>query len=150
MTLIKFKNSDYSDRNLFRPSVLGSFFNDFMNSDLMERNLFQSNPAVNITETNDKFIVELAAPGMKKEDFKIEVENKVLNIRAEKKDEKNEVNSRFIRREFSYSMFERSFTLPENVSNDAIAAEYEHGVLKLHIPKKDDAKQKPVREIAIS
>ncbi len=150
MTLIKFKNSDYSDRNLLRPSVLGSFVNDFMNSDLMERNLFQSSPAVNITETNDKFIVEIAAPGMKKEDFKIEVENKVLNIRAEKKDEKNEVNSRFIRREFSYSMFERSFTLPENVSNEAIAAEYEHGVLKLHIPKKDDAKQKPVREIAIS
>ena len=130
--------------------------------DFFSRNLFdwgQSNfapsgttvPAVNIRETNDAFEVEMAAPGMKKEDFKIELEGNNLLITSEKKNETEEENSRYFRKEFSYQSFQRSFTLSKDVVDaDKIIAKYEHGVLQLMIPKKEEAKQKPPRQIKIS
>jgi HSP20 family protein len=150
MTLIKFKNSNDSENLPYFPSIFGNFFNDFMNNDLVAKNVFHSVPAVNISETPDKFIVELVAPGMNKQDFKLEVENRVLNISAKKKEEKKEENARFTKREFSYTSFSRSFNLPEIVSADSISAEYDKGILMIQLPKKEEAKQKPVREISVS
>ena len=87
---------------------------------------------------------------MKKEDFKLAVENNVLSISSEKKEESKQENERYTRKEFSYSSFSRSFTMPEHVDTEAISAEYTNGVLKLTLPKKDEAKKKAVREISIS
>jgi HSP20 family protein len=110
-------------------------------------------PAVNIKETENSYEVEMAAPGMRKEDFKIELDNNVLTISSEKTEESPEGygNERYSRREFSYQSFQRSFTLPkEVVDEDKIEAHYQEGVLQLRIPKKEKAKQKPPRKIQIA
>jgi HSP20 family protein len=87
MTIVKFKNTGNAERIPFVPSIFGNLFNDFMYGDLVEKDVFKSLPAVNISEMPEKFIVELAVPGMKKEDFKVEIENRLLTIRAEKNEE---------------------------------------------------------------
>lgn len=150
MTLVKFKNARPIDRYTGIPSIFSDFFNDFITEDSLSRNVFKSIPAVNISETPELYRLEIAAPGMSKSDFKIEVENGVLSIQAEKKEEKSDENSKYTRKEFSYSTFNRTFTMPEHVNTESIAAEYVNGVLNLVLPKKDDAKKKAVREIAIS
>jgi len=109
-------------------------------------------PAVNIKETDNSYEVEMAAPGMTKEDFKIELDNNTLTISSEKSEESHEGDGkeRYSRREFSYQAFQRSFTLPkEVVDEDKIEAHYKEGVLQLTIPKKEKAKQKPPRKIEI-
>jgi|SRR5689334_3996622 len=109
-------------------------------------------PAVNIKETENSYEVEMAAPGMKKQDFKIELDNNILTISSEKSEESHEDDGkgRYSRREFSYQSFQRSFTLPkEVVDEDKIEARYRDGVLQLSIPKKEKAKQKPPRKIEI-
>lgn len=150
MTLIKFKNNN--DVNGFPafPDFFDRFFHDFISRDLHSRDVFQSLPAVNISETSDYYLLELTAPGMSKEDFKLEIENRKLVIRAELKEDKKDVNKNYTRREFSYSSFSRSFNLPDAVSADAISAEYKDGILKIILPKNDEAKKKPVKEIAVS
>ena len=110
-------------------------------------------PAVNIKETENRYEVEMAAPGMKKEDFKIELDNNVLTISSEKTEESREDNGkdRYSRREFSYQSFQRSFSLPkEVVDEDKIEAHYKDGMLQLSIPKKEKAKQKQPRKIEIA
>jgi HSP20 family protein len=149
MTLVQFKNKGL-DRQTSTPAFIGDFFSNFINDELINKNFFKSAPAVNISETADKFNVELAVPGLEKTDFKVEVENGVLSISAEKKSEVKDETSRFTRKEFSYSSFSRSFTLPEHVQAESITAEYTNGVLKLSIPKKEEAKQKAAHEIKIS
>jgi len=107
-------------------------------------------PAVNIKETDNAYEVELSAPGKKKDDFNIDVENELLTISAEFKSENNsEENGKYTRREFSYSSFRRSFTLPETVKDDDIKASYEDGILKITLPKKEEALPKPKRYIEI-
>ena len=109
-------------------------------------------PAVNIKETENSYEVEMAAPGMKKEDFKIELDNNILTISSEKSEESHEDDGKekYSRREFSYQAFQRSFTLPkEVVDEDKIEAHYKEGVLQLTIPKKEKAKQKQPRKIEI-
>jgi HSP20 family protein len=131
--------------------------------DLLARDLFDwgnSNfsmagttiPAVNVKETADSFEVEMAAPGMKKEDFKVELNNNVLTISSELKHENEEKDGdRYTRKEFSYQTFQRSFQLSkEAVDADNIKAKYENGVLHLSIPKREEIKQKPARLINIS
>lgn len=103
-------------------------------------------PAVNISETDEKFNVSVAAPGMKKDDFKIDLEGDVLTISAEK-EETNE-DKRFNRREYNYSSFYRSFTLPQDVKIDEIEAKYEDGVLNIELPKSVPAK-KPSKSISV-
>jgi HSP20 family protein len=137
-------------------SNVGSLIDQFFNHDWFDwtnRNFPIANttvPAVNVREEADKFQVELAAPGLKKEDFKIEIHNNVLSISSEKKEEKttNEKGS-YTRKEFSYQSFTRSFTLPENVNTDNIEASYTEGVLVLNIPKKEESKAKSARVIQI-
>ncbi len=125
---------------LFKPDWLGGMQN------------FNTNvPAVNIKETDLSFGIELAAPGKKKEDFNIEIDHNVLTISSEEKNEKEEKDNdgKYTRKEFSYSSFRRSFTLPETVNSDAIQANYETGVLHLVLPKREEALPKPKRLIAV-
>jgi HSP20 family protein len=151
MTLIKWKNnSNAIDRFPFMPSTFNDFFSDFLNSDVLQKDFFKSVPAVNIMERKDDFMIELAVPGMNKNDFKIELDKGVLSIGAEKKEDMKDENDRFTRKEFSYSSFKRSFSLPEHVNAENIAAEYKDGVLMLTLPKKEEAKAKASREIKIS
>jgi len=131
---------------------------DFFNRDLMNwglSNFSDSNttlPAVNIRETDNNYEVEMAAPGMEKKDFKVELDNNVLTISSEKMEERDENGKeKYSRREFSYQSFQRSFTLPkEVVDEDKIEAHYKNGVLHLTIPKKEKAKQKPPRKIEVA
>lgn len=92
-------------------------------------------PAVNVKEEPENFMIEVAVPGMKKEDFKIEIDRGVLTISAKAEENKEEKSENFVRREFSYRNFNRSFWLPENVKSEAINATYDQGMLKLKLPK---------------
>lgn len=120
--------------DLFRP------FNDwFGNGGMFSKPL--NVPAVNITESKDDYQVSMAAPGMKKNDFNIGIEGNLLSISCEKEEKKQENEAHYTRREFSYTSFSRSFTLPDEVSAEKIDATYEDGVLKLVLPKKEEAKK---------
>ncbi len=152
MSLIK------RNRNLF-PSFSRLWDeDDFLNRGLMNWNLpnFSDTgttmPAVNIRETDKSYEVEMAAPGMKKEDFKIELENNILTISSEKEEEHEEDGKeKYSRREYSYESFQRSFNLPkEVVDEEKIEAHYKNGVLQLTIPKKEKAKQKPPKKIQVA
>ncbi len=137
-----------TNRNI--PNLVDAFFGDDFLSNFFENPNVGTVPAVNITETKEDFAIELAAPGMEKKDFKVDVHNKVLTISCEK-EMKNEVeNERIMRREFCYSTFKRSFTLPESVDSEKIMASYKEGILKVNIPKREEAKEKPARQISIS
>lgn len=108
-------------------------------------------PAVNIRENNDAYEVEMAAPGMSKKDFNIELNNNLLTISSEKTQEQDQKDGdRYTKREFSYQSFQRSFSLPTGVVDaDKIKAKYEDGVLRLSIPKKEEAKPRPPKQIEI-
>ena len=133
-----------------------SLFDELFNtevSDWRRHNYSTSNttlPKVNIMEDEDGFNVEMAAPGMRKGDFNIKLDNNVLSISSEKKDENEEDDAKYSRREFSYQAFHRSFTLPETADGEKVAAKYENGILKVLIPKKEEAKPKPPKQITIS
>jgi HSP20 family protein len=105
-------------------------------------------PAVNITETNDVFKLKVAAPGFKKEEFKLEVQNGMLTISGETKEEKEEKDERYTRQEYAFSSFSRSFAVPENVNGEAITAEYADGVLNVILPKKQ-ADERPSVQIVV-
>ena len=110
-------------------------------------------PAVNVKEEADAYQVEVAVPGMKKEDFKVELDHDLLKISAHQEDKKEEKDEagKYTRREFRYQSFERSFRLPKNqVNGDKIEARYEDGILHLHLPKREEAKVKPARLIDIA
>jgi len=98
-------------------------------------------PAVNITDNKDDFMVSLAVPGMKKDDFNIDIDGNMITISCEKEEKKEEKDAKFTRKEYNYSSFTRSFTLPEDVLKEKIEARYEDGVLKLMLPKKEEAKK---------
>lgn len=108
-------------------------------------------PAVNVKETDDDFVIELAAPGMDKNDFKINFKNNVLTISSEKKNENEEKSQNYTRKEFSYQSFQRSFTVSDNaVLGDKISAKYNNGILHITLPKREELKPQPEREIKIS
>lgn len=143
-------------RNENQTGWLPSVFDDMLRTDWLGDNAVMNNigrnvPAVNIHENDDSYTVEVAAPGKSKKDFNIEVENNVLTIGAEEKDEKEttDKNGRCTRREFSYNSFRRVFTLPEIVDSDKIDAFYKEGVLNIKVPKKEEAKAKAKRLIDI-
>jgi HSP20 family protein len=98
-------------------------------------------PAVNVTDNKDNYLVSLAAPGLKKSDFKIDVDGNMLTISSEKEENKEEKEAKFTRKEYSYSSFSRSFTLPDEVNREKIDAVYEDGVLKLTLPKTEVSKK---------
>lgn len=125
------------------PSLFNDFFRPwdewFEGGGLTSRVL--NVPAVNITENKDEFMVSLAIPGMKKEDFNIDIEGNMLTISSEKEESKEEKEEKYTRKEFNYSSFSRSFSLPDEVNMEKIDARYVDGVLKLSLQKKEEAKK---------
>jgi HSP20 family protein len=146
------------DGSLF-PSLVSDFFNaerlfgpGFLdiNGGLIDREKAIVLPDANIIENEKDFKIELAAPGLNRDDFKVEIEDGVLCVSAEKEEEQEEDRKNYRRREFSYRSFSRSFTLPENSVSDKIDAKYENGILRVVIPKKEVSVSKPVKEIKVS
>lgn len=134
-----------------RPAFLANdFFRTNFFGDLLDNESNLSKPAVNIAEEADKFVIELAAPGFGKNDFKINVKNQVLTISSTREAKKEDKEYNYTRKEFSYSSFSRSFGLPESIDSDSISATYADGILYVSVPKKEEAKVKPAREIAIA
>ena len=134
-----------------------SFFNKFFEGDMMDwsrSNFADTNttlPAVNIRENDDEFMIEVAAPGMKKEQIKVDYDNGRLTISSERKEDKNDKKDTYSRREFSYMSFQRSFTIAENlVDGEKIKATYNDGILHISLPKREEIKPKPARQIKIS
>ena len=123
---------------IFKPDWFGGIENN--------RN---SVPAVNIKENEKEYYLELFVPGRSKEDFTIEIDEAVLTISSEIKKENEEVNDNYTRKEFSISSFKRSFTLPDTIATDKIDANYEGGILKFNLPKKEEALPKPKRMIEL-
>jgi HSP20 family protein len=122
----------------------------FMDNDFISKAVFSEVPAANIKEEADKFELDLAVPGLSKEAFKINVENNVLEISCEQKDEKVVEKKNFTRKEFNYNSFSRSFILPESVNAEAIKADYKEGLLKLVLPKKEETRTNGKKEIKLS
>lgn len=138
MTLVKF-NPDKRNNGALLPGfndVFDSIFNDTFFNDRMTARV----PAANICETEDHYHVELAAPGLKKEDFKLNLDRNVLNIAVEGRNEQNDVRKNYSKREYSYTQWVRSFTLPESANAEQIDATYTDGVLKIDIAKREEAK----------
>ena len=146
MSLIKWNRPLMPTANFSK--FIENFFGDedFMGSFLKGR---MELPAVNISEDGKFFKMELAVPGMKKEDFKVEVENGVMTVWAEKKEEMKEEDKNFTRQEFSYQSFERCFRLPDNVNPDKIEAHYENGILEMMLPKLKEEKISKAKKIKI-
>lgn len=107
-------------------------------------------PDVNVTENDKDFRIEIAAPGLERKDFKVEVDHDILTISAEKEEQKREERKNYKRREFSYSSFSRSLALPENSKPDKIDAKYENGILRLTLPKKEISISTPKKEIKVA
>jgi len=144
MTLVRYQNQ--------LPSLFDRFFSNELEG--WNRNNFSITnttlPSVNITENTDTFEVEVAAPGFEKTDFNIELNNDILTISSEKEvNDEVKDGERITKQEYSYQSFTRSFTLPELVEDDKISAKYINGILSISIPKKEEAKPKPVKQIEI-
>ena len=145
-----------SKRENYSP-IWSSFFNDFLTRDWFDwnnQNYSLTNntiPEVNIKETENELEVDMAAPGMKKDDFNIELTNNVLTISSERQTEHEIKEGKNVtRREFSYQSFSRSYTLPAIVETDKITSNYENGLLQVNIPKREEAKPKPQKPIRVS
>lgn len=137
------------------PSFISGFFDDdnFFSNDWFPRvsQQWSQVPAANVKENEQEFLVELAVPGLKKEDFQIDVDHGMITISAERKEEKEDKDEGYTRQEFSYSSFRRTFQLPEIVNEDEIGARYDNGVLKLTLPKKEEGQKEESRKaISIS
>jgi HSP20 family protein len=143
-------------RNGGFPSV-NTIFDDFFSKDVFDwadKNftaIGNSLPSVNLKESDDKLEVDLAAPGMKKEDFKVEIENNMLIISSEKEESKEETRKKdnYVRKEFNYQSFYRSFYLPESIDENKVEATYKDGILHVAIAKKEGSKKKAPQTIAI-
>ena len=132
-------------RNAWLPTV----FNDFFDNDFMPR-ANATAPAINVIETADEYTVELAAPGLKKEDFNVNInEEGNLVVKLEKKIENEDKKAHYLRREFNYTKFEQTLLLPDDVEKAKIAARVEHGVLTVTLPKTEQARMKVERQIEI-
>ena len=122
---------------------LTHWFEDFLTNDFFDWNeknfakLGTTLPSVNLKENDKSYHFEMAAPGLKKDDFQIDIHQGVLSVKAEKKEEIEEKDEKYLRREFKYERFYRSFNLPENINEDSIKATYHDGLLKISIDKKE-------------
>lgn len=146
MSLIKVRK----EGDLF-PSLMSDFFDSdkFFNRKWMDKAFESALPAVNIKETATSYDLEFAAPGFRKEDFSISADDHLLTVSAQKSSEVNDENDRFTRKEFSYSSFNRSFRLPQDVNGEAIEAKYTDGILHVSITKKEPTKTAPKKEIKV-
>ena len=140
-TLVKRINPNF-------PSFFGRDF-DVLFNEALPKNTYNSLPAVNVLENEDNFKIEVAAPGLKKENFKVNVDANQLTISAKQENTTEESTEKYTRKEFSFTNFQRVFTLPQTVAGDKIEATYTDGILTLTLPKKEEAKPKPAFEVAI-
>ncbi|HWY11077.1 MAG TPA: Hsp20/alpha crystallin family protein [Bacteroidia bacterium] len=134
-------SSFFTPSNFFTPSLL-DFDDEFFTKGV-------SCPLANITESTKEFKLDLCAPGMKRDDFKINIEDGVLTISSETEEEKKDEDKNYRRREFSYSSFSRTFALPDNTDENNINAKYDNGMLQVTIPKKEMTVAKPKKEIKV-
>lgn len=124
----------------------GNSFPEFFTRDMSQ----SATPAVNVKENETEFVIEAALPGFSKDQFNLSVENQVLNLTAKKEQNQTEKTEKYMRKEFGFTQFERSFRLPETVNTEQIYAQYENGVLNIHLPKKEEAKAKGLRTIEVA
>ena len=144
-----------SSLKLYRPEKTPSLFDDFFkpwnewfdDSRFLYRML--TVPPVNIVENENEFIVSMSIPGFKKEDFKIDLDGNMLTIKSEKEETEEEKELKFTRKEYMYSSFSRSFTMPEEIYKEKIEAKYENGILKLFLPRKEETKKIIAKQIAV-
>jgi HSP20 family protein len=133
---------------------LPGFVEEYFNGDFLPRFFDVENthsvPAVNISESKDEYRIDVAAPGLNKEDFRINIDKNVLTVSSEKEEKHEENDEKIMRKEFSYYSFKRCFSLPETVNADKIRANQKDGILQIVVPKREEAKEKPAREIKIS
>ena len=132
------------------PGSWDSLFGKEFMPDFYSNGSFKSVPAVNIMEDDNGFSIEVAAPGLGKKDFNINLENDVLTISSERENQVEENEGTTRRREFSYNSFKRSFTLPDTIDTEKIKASHKDGILYVALPKREEAKVQPARQIAIS
>ncbi len=134
----------------YLPDFLDHFFGNNLIPTIFDDRAENTLPAVNISENDKNFEIEMAVPGFGKENFKLELKNDILIISSKEETKNEEKNGNFMRKEFEYNSFCRSFSLPESVDSEKIEASYNEGVLKIELPKKEEAKAKLAREIKIS
>jgi HSP20 family protein len=138
------------------PDSLPTFFSDFFQRDpffkpgWLDREFGKDLPSANIKETEKEYQIDLVAPGFKKEEFTIDLEDELLTISAEKKEEKSTEKERYTRKEYSYNSFSRAFSMPKNTNPEKLEARYEDGVLKINLPKLAETKAKPKKKVSIS
>jgi HSP20 family protein len=144
MTVVRFKNRPNS--SVAFNNLLSDVFPQFPS--IYKEDLRQATP-VNIRETEKEYLLDVVAPGLNKEDFKISLENNLLTVSVEKKEETVSEGEKFIRREFQFQGFKRSFSLDEKINADGISAQYVNGVLTLNLPKKEEVKP-ATKQISIS
>ncbi len=138
----------FKSKNL--PGLFDEFFSGNLLPNFIEEGAWKSTPAVNIYETNEQFEIEIAAPGLEKEDFKINLKDEYLTVWSEKKDKKEEKEKgKLVRSEFRYSSFQRSFSLPHEIDVTAINATHKNGILTISLPKKVEYKNNLSRQIEI-
>jgi len=146
MTLVKLNQRPVDKR---ANSLFEDFFNNFPSRILNEEfSGFNQSVPVNVKETDNAYLLEIVAPGMDKKDFKVNIDNNILTISAEKKVDTKDENHRHVRREFNYRSFTRSFTVDDTIQSDNIQAKYENGLLLIELPKKEEVKIAP-KEISI-
>lgn len=133
------------------PTLRGSMLSDFFDDDVMMGSSVgrRSMPSVNVKETDKSFELEMAAPGYAKKDFNLSIDNNLLTVSAEKKQEEEKTTEHYTRREFGYESFSRSFSLPANTNEDDVQARYEDGILKISVSKKNKPEGKAKRPIAV-
>lgn len=134
----------------FAPKHFNGFFGKELLNEFHTPAFAGSVPAVNVIENTEGFKIELAAPGLQKADFKLNLEKNQLTISAQKEQKEEESADKYTRREFKYTSFQRTFTLPNSVDGEKIVATYTDGILTVALPKREEAKEKPAREIEIA
>ena len=132
------------------PAYWDDFFNDSFFNQVKSTSCTGTIPAVNVSENDEGYTIEVAAPGIERKDFNLEVDNEVLTISTEQKASKEEQKQTFLRREFNFQTFKRSFQLPETIDHEQIKATHEAGILTLTLPKKEEEIQKAPRQIEVN
>ncbi len=152
MTIVKWKRPSYEGQ-LNNPAIFNSpfsgLFENFLGGDFLTRDYASFVPAVNVSEEQGHYLLELSAPGFQKEDFKIELKDGVLVVSAQHQISEETKNKNYTRKEFAYGSFQRNFSLPEEANEETIDAKYENGILKISLTKKEEVK-KTAKEIKIS
>lgn len=150
MTLIKWSPSMGKEKQNQNVPTLDSYLGSFFKNEFLPKDYAAHVPSVNITESKESYGIEVSAPGFDKKDFNLSVSDNVLTISGEHSTENSSEEKSFVRKEFTYGSFKRSFNLADLVDEDHIDAKYENGILKIELPKNEKAKSKNVKQINIA